>query len=570
MHRIASPGTTESRLSIFSMALLPVLALVLSSHRGTDYGWQVWVALIALLPTIYLGSFVHEMGHALFGWWMGYQVVSLGMGVGGPLISWRWGGTRFYLALGRPMQGITFAIHPRLLPPIGAKLVYLAGGPIFQGIFALMLAGAAWFIPPGRVVLLLLGVVNGVSALINFIPMRVVIGTFTMRSDGRLMLDTLRHGNIDMPLRDSVHAIEGLRGLWTRVGVPLLLRCSLLDQAIKWLEVDAEQAARQNWEESESLPPEPWPCIQAYSSLVYGRIAAASGSPEEAQQAIAQAEEVFAAADHEEGLFLTELARADIQARLGDVHAAGARLAELAEHPVATRRPALRASVRIGQLTMQARSPASDLQALEAEATTILRRHTGLAIKRQFYHVLAHAATAGGDAFRARRAYHEALSAAERIHEGWTHEPTRLAFVASQAPLVAEARAFFEQQGLTEEAEKLKELFPLPKEVRRRQREAAERRTRRQHRLLRWSALASLVPPLLAWCATTLDPSLERHVAFPALMLAACSVLSLLVSFAIQLLGYLFSELRRTFGWYPWLFLLGGWAVAVVGCFFPL
>jgi hypothetical protein len=569
MHRLASTGMTKSSLSIISLASAPALALIPLSHPDRGFSWEVFIALLALLLAMYLGAFVHESGHALFGWWMGYRVTSFGMGVGRPLVVWRCGTTRVYFALSRPMQGITFVVHPRLLPPVGASLTYLAGGPILQSVFAVLLVGAAWLIPRGREALLLAGVVNGVWAFVNFIPMRVRIGTFTMRSDGRLMLDFLRRGSIETPIRDLVHTIEGLRGLWTRVGDTLILRCTLLGQAIKWVELGACEPARHSWEESESLPSEPWSWLQAYRLLVQAEVASASGSQQVAQQAITRAEELFAAEDHIEGLFLIAMARVNIHLREGDIQAARTRLAELAKHPLAIRRPALGAWVGIHLLRLAANLPAPDLAAMEGEASQILRRHPSLGLERRFYHTLAHAAAAGGDVTRAQRAYQAALTAAEQLYAGWTHEPSRLAFIASQAALIADARTYFETQGLSGEAEKLKEMFPTPKEAQRRQREAAERRTRRQHRLLRWAALASMVPALLALFAIVRNPMLEKYVLFPASMVAACSVLSLFTSFAMQLLGCLFSELRRTFGWYPWLFLVGGWLVAAVGCFLP-
>ncbi len=175
------------------------------------------------------------------------------------------------------MNGITFAVHPLLLPPRGAFLLYFAGGFILQGLFCLLLAALYWLVPAGGWFLFMAGGISGVSALGNLIPLRVSIGKFTTRSDGALMLQTLRDGTPGMQLREIVHNTVAMRDLWTTVGDNLTLRFWLLSQALEWAHVGAYEHARQTWEEAEGLPCEPLPWMQAFAALVQADIAAASG-----------------------------------------------------------------------------------------------------------------------------------------------------------------------------------------------------------------------------------------------------------------------------------------------------
>jgi hypothetical protein len=45
---------------------------------------EMLAGLLAVVPAVYLGSLVHEPGHALFGRWGGFRVTSFGMGTARP------------------------------------------------------------------------------------------------------------------------------------------------------------------------------------------------------------------------------------------------------------------------------------------------------------------------------------------------------------------------------------------------------------------------------------------------------------------------------------------------------
>src|SRR5262249_57537989 len=113
---------------------------------------------------------------------------------------------------------------------------------------------------------------------------------------------------------------------------------------------------------------------------------------------------------------------------------------------------------------------------------------------RRFYHALARAGAARGETELAAEGFLTALNAARRLHAGWTDAPSREAFVKSQERLLADARAFFEQEGMTREVEELAEVFLSPEAVRRRRQEQLNRR----HHLL---GLLLALPSLAAGLA---------------------------------------------------------------------
>jgi membrane-associated protease RseP (regulator of RpoE activity) len=50
--------------------------------------------VLAFYPILYASAFLREVGHALLCRWNGWQVTSLGIGVGHPVAVWKWRGKR--------------------------------------------------------------------------------------------------------------------------------------------------------------------------------------------------------------------------------------------------------------------------------------------------------------------------------------------------------------------------------------------------------------------------------------------------------------------------------------------
>jgi hypothetical protein len=117
------------------------------------------VMLLALFPVLWVSAFVHELGHALLGRLSGYRVTSFGLGVARPILVCNCRGTRLYLCLRRPLQGITFFLVPQVFPPRRAAAAALAGGIVGNVLLALVglalwhllpWGGTVWLLtPPG-------------------------------------------------------------------------------------------------------------------------------------------------------------------------------------------------------------------------------------------------------------------------------------------------------------------------------------------------------------------------------------------------------------------------------------
>jgi hypothetical protein len=208
--------------------------------------------------------------------------------------------------------------------------------------------------------------------------------------------------------------------------------------------------------------------------------------------------------------------------------------------------------------------PGADLDHLEEEARRLRHRHPSLLGDRRFFHRLGQVAVARGDNDRAHRAFAGARAAVEQISQGWHDEPSREAFIAAQAPLLADARGFYEQQGDNREVEKVKELFAPAKRAHWR-REIAEERTRRQHRLTAWLGVANLLLALLGemYAVQQVDVAPNPRLLMAVAALATFTMVAMLFSFAMRLAGRFSKTLRRNLGWWPWLILLGAWIAAL-------
>jgi hypothetical protein len=93
---------------------------------------------VAFLPVLYVSIFVHELGHAVAGKLSGFIVTAFGMGLVRPILVLKAGGTRVFLCLVRPLQGLTVWLYPALYPPKGRLILTLTGGSIANSILALV------------------------------------------------------------------------------------------------------------------------------------------------------------------------------------------------------------------------------------------------------------------------------------------------------------------------------------------------------------------------------------------------------------------------------------------------
>jgi tetratricopeptide (TPR) repeat protein len=508
---------------------------------------EVLAALFLALLLIYPLTCVHELGHAVCGKLGGFLVTSCGVGVSRPFWVFRAGGVRFYLAKGQALQGITFALSPRLLPPRGPMMLFLSGGILAHAALVLLTLPLLWLAPWGAVLWWPLLGLNVLFFFVNLIPITIRAGAGTFRSDGGQMLLTLRDGGIPRSPRDYVLLAAALRGLFADLGDPLSLRVYLLNQATSWLDLGAPAAARQALEEAEQAgDPPPW--VRASGLQVRGGVLAAEGRLDEAEQAFVEAEALFTSQGHAVGLFLARLRRVGLLRARGEAAAALALLDEVSADPVVKARPYLLLDMCTTRLCIRTTQADADLDALDEEYRAMRRRDPSDARDLRFYRALAAAAEARGDAELADKALAGARSAAKRLEKGWLDAPTREAFRAAQADLFPDAE---------------KQLEPPP--------DPAEQRRAAQVRRNRWhhnAGVALAVVTVVTFWLVVPRPEPGNRDRIPEyvgwLVALSFGFFALVYYLLARLFGLKVPLLKRRGGSVTWLLVLLGWVLGVV------
>jgi hypothetical protein len=406
--------------------------------------------LLALLPVLYLSAFVHELGHALLGRLAGLRVTSFGIGLGRPFLVFGCRGMRVYLARKGLLQGVTF-LHPDTVSlPSGRLLAFMAGGIIAQLVLALLALGAWWLLPWGRGIWLMTAGLNLLWGLANLLPFQFNAGGLPLRSDGALMLHVLRWGECPSLPPQEVQMLLALSDLWLTIDDKVGLLAQTLTAADSWLQLGCPEQALRLCAEAEALAPAEGSFEHALGPLIRAEAERQTERPEQAMAALDEAERRFTARGDEGALFLIARVRAELAG--GGATEATARLRALLDHPTLTRAPGLRYELWGAWLTARAELPGADLRALSSE-------YEGGSVPRslvrdvRIYRALACEAVRRGNVDVAARAFRRALAAVDRINGSWATDPEREAYLRGQAPLLAEARAFFTSQGLSSQVE---------------------------------------------------------------------------------------------------------------------
>jgi Zn-dependent protease len=174
---------------------------------------------LSLLPAMYFSLFLHEAGHAVLGWWCGYEVTSFGLGLDRPLFLVRWRGTRVYFSLTRSTQGITWLIAPMMYPPRYRQILMLLGGCLANGVAALTALLFRLLLPWGSDVWLVLLGWNAWIGLRNLVPFQMRLGKFSLRSDGAKVWQLLCRGHLPSHVEESIRTFTAMRPFWEGVFV---------------------------------------------------------------------------------------------------------------------------------------------------------------------------------------------------------------------------------------------------------------------------------------------------------------------------------------------------------------
>lgn len=399
--------------------------------------------LAAILPVTYASVLWHEAGHAVMGRMAGFVVTSFGAGTARPFCVVRLGTTRAYLCLIRPVQGLTFAFMPRLIPGTGPFVCFLAGGILFNAALALLSLVALKWLPRGSVLWLTSAGVNGLLAAFSLVPLPLRIGGATLQTDGASIWQTLRSGSVITPHPVLIQTEAYFRPLWLSTGDHLAARLYRLFAAQAWACLDDPERAEAAFGEAQALPgPEPsW--ASALGELVRFQIELARGRPDAAAEALDAAEAAFHDDGNDVGLVMVRLNREVLRLAGGDAGGAAAALDDLTSHPLVVRHRRLAESLLVARLS--ARAAMSDVPVVNELLAEYRSWRPGEDLVVNGIVARLHARRE--DWASAEPAYRRSLAAIHALAALWTDPAERARFLDRRAAYFDEARHCFAKVG---------------------------------------------------------------------------------------------------------------------------
>jgi tetratricopeptide (TPR) repeat protein len=533
---------------------------------------------LAFLVVERVTNFLHELGHALLGHWNGFVTTSFGVGTRRLFAVWDWGGTRVYLGLGGK-QALTCTVIPQIYPSRRQLLALYSGG-LWAHALLILVGVALWRnLSWGGPLWALLVALNVLLLVINLLPFEVRFGGTRFRSDGLVLLETLRSGMPRPDLTRQINTLRALRPLLAAVGDARGQYHLLVSGALAWVSLGNPARARQLLAEAVALPLTPTPFDLAYLALARGRAARAAGELTAAAAALDEAARRFAEMGHAAGQFVTAWARANLLACQGDVTEALTQLEALASHPIAVARGPVRAALLADRLCALARlSEAAGLENLLKEYEAERKAYPSTARDLDVYQAVAASLQQAGRVEAARRTWGQAREAALQVDRGFGHEEDRAYFRQGQEDLAQLASA--SASPLAERVPSPDTLWPTAEDLRQ---EEADLQARRSRLLLGigWLVLAVNLalgatsvahllsgPPLQHWDDDSRD-ELARRLAVPV-CLGVGATLAVLISAGWLLLAWFNPSLRRKAGavtcyasLLPYVLLLGYWLAGV-------
>ena len=449
------------------------------------------LALVSLLPIVYLSAFAHEVGHAVMGRAAGLIVTSFGLGTGQPLVVFSLGGAKVFFCRQRPFQGLTFCFIPRLLAPRTQMIPFEAGGIIANSLVCVVGTCLWRWELWGRSVWFTAASLNGVFAIANLLPYQFRVGKATLRSDGNLILQSLRKRTIQLPAPVIIMSVKALRGLWESIGDYLILRANLLGATSAWVALGDFERAEIACAEVETLPPVDLPSYMARAAFIRSTIARGAGRIDEAVAALAVSEAHFRSVRDETGLVCVAIQRALTRLQSGDAASAVVDLENLVSHPLVRHNPALHDDLWVARLA--AAAAVSDMVALEemiARDKSAVRNRSSSTRDLFVYQAVARLYAQKENWLRAEPAYRRAIMAVNAVVSAWPDPAQQSRFLERQSAFLDEARHCFQVLNKSEEADRLIQPVLSVEELQKRLDDAPRLRHRR---LLRAGLLILLI-----------------------------------------------------------------------------
>jgi hypothetical protein len=412
--------------------------------------------VLAFLLASYSALIVHEAGHALVGRAVGFEVTSFGAGTARPWFVMAPWGVRFYLAVVRPLNGLTFVFMPQLNPSRTHLALFAAGGILANTLVA-VLGFVLWScLPWGSNIWGLIAVLNGLMGSPNLIPFPFRIGKTVLRSDGALIIQALRSGSIAPTPPMIIQILGTFRGLWLAIGDTRILRVYLMSAAEQWALLGDIAHAKSLCREADSLPGNVPPAIRHLTYLARGTIATAAGRLADAHEALDAAESGYRAAHDEFAMLLVNANRAIARIVGGDPSGGDADLETLMAHPLMSRQGEIGIGILTGRLVaMAASSDTSALERLHARYERERRKRPSATRDLRVYAALAGFHARRDDWAGAESHHRRAMAALGALTASWGDPADRARFLAAQSALLDEFRRCFQALGKPAEADAL-------------------------------------------------------------------------------------------------------------------
>ncbi|MEO7717034.1 MAG: site-2 protease family protein [Capsulimonas sp.] len=200
--------------------------------------------LLAFAGFQYLHIWLHEIGHAVAGRSVGYDVTSLGTGTGKPLFTWTWNGMRFFICRENIFSGVTFLFSDGVSPTRKGELLIHFGGIIANFVTACLLGVILYFSPGSTYCWISLGAAC-LCLVCSIIPLRGLSGSYAEQNDGATIFDhfwprkSTRVALSREDLKQGLDMIQFLNGIGDHRGVyhyakfvaPALLRFGDIESA---------------------------------------------------------------------------------------------------------------------------------------------------------------------------------------------------------------------------------------------------------------------------------------------------------------------------------------------------
>lgn len=214
-----------------------------------DFGIAV-LLLCGCFATFVAAVAIHELGHAVVAWLLGYRVVMCAVGFGRPFIGVRLRGG-FWTVRGAPHGGLTLVTYPGSVIPRWRDCLMILGGPTANLVAANVAVGLAVHLSGAAVViLLLLAALNAIAMVFAVIPHRFRAGGATYMSDGLQVLRLMV--GVRGEWADVISQHRVLRPVFLEIGDRRALARYADAAAIAWSLLGATEQAEAALAEAES------------------------------------------------------------------------------------------------------------------------------------------------------------------------------------------------------------------------------------------------------------------------------------------------------------------------------